>query len=385
MLSLLLPVIYLAFISLGLPDSILGSAWPTMYGPLGADISWAGGLSMLIAGGTILSSLASDRVIRRFGTGPVTAVSVAMTCAGLFGFSVSRSYLQLCLWCVPYGLGAGSVDAALNNFVALHYKARHMSWLHCFWGIGATAGPAILGLCLAAGGDWRTGYGSIGWIQLGLVALLLFTLPAWKKTAAPAAEAGRSARLTLADTLSLLGAKPVLVSFFCYCALESTAGLWACSWLVLCKEVPAETAAGWGALFYLGITLGRGLSGFITGRLGDSNMVRLGILTALAGAVVISLPVPGAFAAAGLVLIGLGYAPIYPSMLHQTPENFGAKHSQSVMGLQMACAYVGSTFVPPAFGLLAGAGATRLYPAVLLAIAGVMLAATERVRRLHGR
>ena len=179
MFQLLLVIIYLAFISLGLPDALLGSAWPSMYRELGASVSYAGIISMIIAGGTIISSLFSDRLIRNFGTGRVTVVSVAMTAAALFGFSSSHSFLQLCVWAVPYGLGAGSVDAGLNNFVALHYKSRHMSWLHCFWGIGATAGPYIMGLCLTRGFKWNSGYMVVGVIQIALVACLVLSLPLW--------------------------------------------------------------------------------------------------------------------------------------------------------------------------------------------------------------
>ena len=180
MFQLLLVIIYLAFISLGLPDALLGSAWPSTYRELGASVSYAGIISMIIAGGTIISSLFSDRLIRAFGTGKVTVISVAMTAAALFGFSSSHSFIQLCLWAIPYGLGAGSVDAGLNNFVALHYKSRHMSWLHCFWGIGATAGPYIMGLCLTRGFKWNSGYMVVGVIQIALVACLVLSLPLWK-------------------------------------------------------------------------------------------------------------------------------------------------------------------------------------------------------------
>ena len=349
MYQLLLVIIYLAFISLGLPDALLGSAWPSMYGELDAAVSYAGIISMIIAGGTIISSILSDRLIRRMGTGAVTALSVAMTAAALFGFSSSRTFLQLCIWGIPYGLGAGSVDAALNNFVAIHYKSRHMSWLHCFWGIGATAGPYIMGLCLARGLRWNFGYMSVGIIQVVLVAVLVL----------------------------------VLASFFCYCSLEATAGLWASSYMVLHKGISAGTAAKWASLFYLGITAGRLICGFVTDRMGDRNMVRCGQAAACTGAVLMLAAAGDRAVLAGLVMVGLGCAPIYPSLLHETPDNFGTEYSQSMMGMQMACAYMGSTFMPPLFGLLGERISIGLYPVCLLAFAGSMIMMTERVGRIH--
>lgn len=351
MTSLLLAVIYLAFISLGLPDSILGSAWPAMYGELNVSVSYAGIISMIIAGGTILSSLFSDKFIRKYGTAAVTVASVAMTAAALFGFSCAQSFWQLCLWGIPYGLGAGSVDAALNNFVALHYKSRHMNWLHCFWGIGATAGPYIMGLCLTSGLKWNSGYQVIGMMQIILAICLAFSLPLWKtKKKEGEAKAERTKSLSLREILRLPGAKAIFTAFFLYCALESTAGLWASSYMVLYKGINSETAAKWASLFYLGITAGRFLSGFITEKLGDKNMIRIGQMIAGMGIVSMLLPLGNISMLSGLVLVGLGCAPIYPSLLHETPDNFGAERSQSIMGVQMACAYVGTTFMAPFLG-----------------------------------
>lgn len=379
MASLLLAVIYLAFISLGLPDALLGSAWPLMYGGFAVPVSSAGIISMTIAGGTIVSSLFSDRLIRRFGTAAVTLVSVGMTALALFGFSISHAFWQLCLWAVPYGLGAGSVDAALNNFVALHYRSRHMSWLHCFWGIGATAGPYIMGLCLTGGATWHAGYRSIGVIQVVLAACLLLSLPLWKgrDSGRDGSLAGRRA-LSLRETVRLPRAKPLLTAFFCYCALEATAGLWASSYLVLYRGVEAGLAAKYASLFYLGITLGRFFCGFVSDRLGDHNMVRLGQGIAGLGALLLLLPLGGPVTLCALVALGMGCAPIYPSLLHATPVNFGAENSQSVMGMQMACAYVGSTFMPPVFGWLAGWAGLSLYPLYLLAFVLLMVLMTER-------
>ena len=386
MYQLLLIIIYIAFISLGLPDSILGSAWPSMYGELNVPVSFAGIISMIIAGGTILSSLFSDKLIRRFGTGAVTAVSVGMTAAALLGFSFSHSFFLLCLWGIPYGLGAGSVDAALNNFVALHYKSCHMSWLHCFWGIGATAGPYIMGLCLTGGFPWNRGYQIIGIVQIVLVVGLILSLPLWKvkKNDASSDDSNHTA-IGLKDTLKLPGAKPVLTAFFCYCSLEATTGLWASSYLVLYKNINAQTAAKWASLFYLGITVGRFISGFATDRLGDKNMVRIGQITAGLGIILLLIPLGPSLSLAGLILIGLGCAPIYPSLLHETPANFGAENSQSIMGMQMACAYVGSTFMPPVFGLIAQHIAIRFYPVYLLLFVILMFFMAERLNKSKNR
>lgn len=384
MYHLLLLIIYIAFISLGLPDALLGSAWPSMYRELSVSVSSAGIISMIIAGGTILSSLLSGRLIHRLGTGLVTFVSVALTAAALFGFSLSHSFLQLCLWAVPYGLGAGSVDAALNNFVALHYKSRHMSWLHCFWGIGATAGPYIMGLCLTQGLRWNFGYKLIGLIQMVLVLCLFLTLPLWKTLKDTKEEnTGSHKALTIKEVLALPGAKAILTAFFCYCALEATTGLWASSYMVLYKGIHAETAAKWAALFYLGITLGRFICGLITDRLGDKNMVRLGQGLALLGTILLLIPVSDTMTLTGLIFIGLGCAPIYPSLLHETPDNFGAQHSQSLMGIQMACAYVGSTFMPPLFGFLAQRLHIMFYPVYLLLLVIFMFLMVERMNKIH--
>ncbi len=386
MVQLLLAVIYIAFISLGLPDSLLGSAWPSMYGELGVAVSYAGLISMIIAGGTILSSLLSGRLIRKFGTGLVTAVSVAMTAVALLGFSLSHSFWQLCVWAIPYGLGAGSVDTALNNFVALHYKSRHMSWLHCFWGIGATMGPYIMGLCLTNGLRWNAGYLTIGLIQVVLVACLFLTMPMWRAKEAPGGKQEEShSALSMGQVLGLPGAKAILTAFFCYCALETTTGLWASSYLALHKGLGAETAAKWASLFYLGITAGRFLCGFITDRLGDKTMVRCGQAVALLGVVLLLLPLTGGVTLAGLALIGFGCAPIYPSLLHETPENFGVGSSQSIMGLQMACAYVGSTFMPPVFGLLAQRVNLGLYPFYLVVFVVLMFVMVERMNTVRAR
>ncbi len=384
MISILLVVIYIAFISLGLPDSILGSAWPSMYRELNVAVSYAGIISMIIAGGTIVSSLFSDKIIRKLGTGLVTTISVAMTAVALMGFSFSDSFWQLCLWGIPYGLGAGSVDAALNNFVALHYKSRHMSWLHCFWGIGATAGPIIMGQFLINGLSWNSGYQAIGIIQLILVVGLIISLPLWKtKQEEKKDDTVEAKSLSIKQTIKLPGAKAILIAFLCYCAIESTAGLWASSYMVLYKGINSQTAAKWASLFYLGITIGRLISGFITDKLGDRNMVRLGQVFAVIGIVVMVLPLNNMATLAGLILLGLGCAPIYPSLLHATPDHFGADKSQSIMGMQMASAYVGSTIMPPIFGFLADIFSINLYPFYIMIFIVLMVVMVERMNKVH--
>lgn len=383
MFSILLAIIYVAFISLGLPDSLLGSAWPSMYENLQVPISYAGRISMIIAFGTIVSSFYSDRLIKRLGTGLVTAISVAMTAAALWGFSISGSFLALCMWAVPYGLGAGSVDAALNNYVALNYESRHMSWLHCFWGIGATIGPNIMGVCLTGGLGWQGGYRSISIIQVVLTAVLIFSLPLWKRLSVGKAEehTGPAKSLKLGELLKLPSAKPVLCAFFAYCALESTVGLWAGSYLVMNRGMTTDMAAQGTSLFFLGITVGRLAAGFITTKLGDRKMIFLGQMLIFAGGAILLLPLGNLPALTGILLLGLGCAPIYPSLLHQTPDNFGESLSQQIMGMQMACAYAGSTLMPLLFGILAEHITINIYPFYGLLIGAFMFFMTLTVNK----
>ncbi len=379
MVSLLLAVIYLAFISLGLPDSLLGAAWPIIHEEIGVPLSWSGVVFMIISAGTIVSSLMSDRLTCRLGAGKVTAISVAMTCAALFGFSFSRSFVMLCLWAVPYGLGAGGVDAALNNYVALHYASRHMSWLHCMWGVGATAGPYIMGTVLTCGYGWSMGYRVIGIIQIALTAILLVSLPLWHGAHGDAAETGTNRALPLREAVSLPGAKAVMLCFFCYCAAEQTVGLWASSYLVTARGVDAVTAARYGSLFFLGITAGRAASGFLTLRWNDAQMVRMGQGLIALGVALLLLPLGNRAALVGLIVIGLGCAPVYPSLIHATPTHFGAERSQAIIGVQMASAYVGTSLMPPLFGALAARIGIRLLPAYLLMLLAFMFFSHERL------
>lgn len=387
MYSLLLAIIYIAFISLGLPDSLLGSAWPVMHEGLGVPVSYAGAVTMIIAGGTIISSLSSDRLTRKFGTGLVTAVSVLMTALALFGFSVSGEFWMLCLWAIPYGLGAGAVDAALNNYVALHYASRHMSWLHCFWGVGASISPYIMSFALAGGHGWSSGYRYVSIIQIVLSVCLFASLPLWKQSHTQKTEEKVEARaLSFGQMLKIPGVVSVLILFFGYCALEQTTGLWASSYLVDYRDVSAETAAQFASLFFLGVTFGRFLCGFVADRLGDRTLIRVGILTAAVGVVLVLLPVQADLSAlAGLIIIGFGCAPIYPSIIHATPFNFGKENSQAIIGIQMASAYVGATFMPPLFGVVASYVGIWLYPLYLMVFAVLMLILSESLNRTIDR
>ena len=377
MVHLLLAVIYLAFISLGLPDALLGAAWPSMYGQFGVPLSYMGAISMIIALGTVVSSLQSDRLTRRLGAGKVTALSVATTAVALYGFSISRSFAMLCLWAIPYGLGAGSVDAALNNYVALHYASRHMSWLHCMWGVGASLGPVIMGQALAGSG-WQGGYRIIGILQVVLTVVLLFSLPLWKLPQdAMGGEPFTPQHRSFPELLKITGVPEVLVCFLCYCALESTAGMWASSYCTLVRGLDAQTAASWASLFYLGITAGRFVSGFLTMKMSDRNMIRLGQVLIALGILLVLLPAGNNVLFVGLILIGLGCAPVYPCIIHETPVNFGRELSMSMTGLQMAFAYVGSCLAPPLFGLLAQNVTPRLYPWYLAVGLVVMVIMSE--------
>ena len=376
MTNLLLGLIYLAFISLGLPDALLGAAWPSIYPAFGVPVSWMGAVSMIIALGTVVSSLQSDRLTRALGPGRVTAISVGMTAAALLGFSLSGAFWQLCLWAVPYGLGAGSVDAALNNYVALHYESRHMSWLHCMWGIGAAAGPSLIGLALTRGQSWQGGYRIVSVLQIALTAVLLLSLPLWKRSGQPGVEADAGA-LPLRQVVRIPGAWQIMTCFFCYSAVEQTAGLWASSYLTLCRGVPAGTAAGFASLFYLGITAGRAVCGFLTFRLSDARMIRLGQGVVAIGVVALAMPGPAWLALGGFALVGLGCAPIYPSIIHATPAHFGPARSQAMIGVQMASAYVGTCLMPPLFGLLASRLSAGLLPLYLLVLLALMIATHE--------
>lgn len=383
MVTQLLAIIYLSFVSLGLPDALLGAAWPIMQVDLAVPISYAGGISLIISVGTVISSLLSDRLTKWLGAGKVTAISVGMTAVALFGFSVSREYWQLCLWAIPFGLGAGSVDASLNNYVAIHYASRHMSWLHCMWGLGASIGPYIMGMALTGGMGWNTGYRIISILQVVLTAVLFLTLPLWKKRKDELGEDGVKAKpLTMKQIFSLKGAKEVFLAFFCYCALEQTCILWGSSYFVMVGKLDEETAASLASLFMLGLTFGRFLSGFVTYKVNDTNMIRLGEGIIAAGILVMLLPLGNLGAMAGLCLCGLGCAPIYPCIIHSTPDHFGEENSQAIIGVQMASAYVGTCLMPPLFGIIANHVGAWLLPVYVGVINLVMIGMLERLNKI---
>ena len=380
MYSFLLALIYIAFISLGLPDSLLGSGWPVMHAELGVPVSFMGIVSMVISGGTIVSSLFSDKMTRKFGTRIVTVASVFLTVIALFGFSFSSQFWMLILFAIPYGLGAGAIDAALNNYVALHYKAKHMSWLHCFWGVGTIVSPFIMSYTLAHR-TWNSGYRMVGLIQLAIAFLLLVTLPVWKVNKTENIEEGKS--VGLIGALKIKGVPFLLLGFFAYCAAEATTMQWASTYFVEVKGIAADRAAGLAALFYIGITAGRFVSGFITDKLGDRKMILLGTCVLFCGIIALFIPVKSyTVAFAAFLIIGFGCAPIYPCIIHSTPYNFGAENSGAIIGIQMASAYVGSTFIPPLFGLLGNKISFSIMPVYLLIFFGLMIVMVEMTFRV---
>jgi len=396
MYSLLLAIIYLAFISLGLPDSLIGAGWPVMHGDLGVPEWSMGLLTVIISAGTIVSSMLSERLTRRLGAGLVTAISVAMTAAALVGFSLSGTFWLLCIFAVPYGLGAGAVDAALNNYVALHYAARHMNWLHSFWGVGASISPFIMSYAIGSGSGWSGAYRSVGLIQVGLAVVLFLSLTLWGRVghAGPPSEEGDSdadggsratggGHVPLRDALGIPGVRLMLGAFFAYCAVESTTILWASTYLVSSRGVEPATAAAFAALYLLGITAGRFLTGFFADRVGDRLLIRGGFVAVAVGVAMIALPLPtDVVALAGLVLAGLGSAPVYPAIIHSTPVNFGRHNSQAVIGIQMAAAYTGSALMPPLFGVVSAWTGMWVLPLYLALVVALGLLLSERLNRL---
>ena len=385
MISLLLPLIYISFVSLGLPDALLGAAWPTMCLEFDVPVSLAGVISVTVAAGTVVSSLLSDRLTYWLGAGKVTAFSVGLTALALFGFSRSSEFWHLLIWAVPYGLGAGSVDASLNNYVALHYASRHMSWLHCMWGVGASIGPYILGRALTVGLNWNTGYRFIALFQVCLTAVLLLSLPLWKKRNQDISGENGASRepLSLLEILEIPGAKEILIAFFCYCAAEQTAILWGSTYLVRRWGIGEELAASFGSLFLIGITLGRFLNGFLTYKMSDKNLIRLGQGIMVLGVILMWMPFGAWNSMAGLLFIGLGCAPIYPCVIHSTPEHFGEENSQAIIGVQMASAYIGVCLMPPLFGIIANHISVSLLPLYVGLITVLMILMCEKLNRLE--
>ncbi len=383
-MTFLLVIIYLAFISLGLPDSILGSAWPAASQDLDASLAFAGVISMVISAGTVISSLYTVRIVNWLGAGKAVAISVLLTALALIGFALSMNAWMLALLAIPLGLGAGAVDAVLNNFVATHYKSKHMNYLHSFWGVGATAGPLIMAMFLAQSEGWRTGYSTIAYIQCVLVILLFATLKLWQheptqlsdKTQEPAKH------LSNGQALKISGVKLQLLTFFCYCSLEAATGLWAASYLITQYQLTATTAAFWTAMYYLGITLGRFLSGMIADYVDEKLLIRVGVSIIALGVCMVMLPFSILLTKLGLLLIGLGCAPIYPNTIHLTPIRFGRQASQAIIGLSMAFAYIGTTLIPPLIGYVAALTSFRALPIFLAIFAIAMMITTEKLKRL---
>ena len=383
--SLLLALIYICFISLGLPDSLLGSAWPVLHTEIDVPVSFAGIISMTIFLGTILSSLFSDKLLCKFGAGKVTAVSVTMTAVALFGFSISNQFWMLLLWAIPYGLGAGGVDAILNNYVALHFKAQHMSWLHCMWGVGASISPYIMSFALVKLDNWNYGYMIVSIIQIILSVVIFASIPLWKNGATNTANEEQSKSLSFKEIFSIKGAIPCFLTFFAYCSLELTTSLWASSYLVQKWAFTPETAAGFASMFYIGITLGRLANGFLAMKLGDHFLIRMGLGIITAGIALLCVPFHSAFALIGFVIIGLGCAPIYPCIIHMTPSVFGEDKSQAMIGVQMAFAYTGFLIMPSLFGVIADYISISLLPVYQLVLLILMFLMHEFIVRKSDR
>ena len=375
MFSLLLFIIYLSFISLGLPDAVLGAAWPIIHEEFGVPISFSGSIYMLISCCTILSSLKSESLRLRFGTGKITAFSVLLTAVAIFGFSISPSLSVMLCFAIPYGLGAGSVDAALNHYVAVHYSGRSMNWLHCMWGIGAALGPYILGFVLQRGESWRSGYLVLSMIQAALTIVLFLSLGLWGKEEKKEKTEEKKTPMSFRQILSITGAKECLVSFFLYCAIEQTLGLWSGSFMVYSLKIEAKLAASFVALFYFGITFGRFLAGILAAKwqdealiLGGCGILFLGLVLLFCSMVpsqevkLFGMELRQILVICALLLSGLGCAPIYPAIIHSTPRNFGAENTSALIGKQMAAAYIGSMSFPPFFGVLAKIFGTGLFP-----------------------
>lgn len=363
MVTILLVLVYMASFSLGLPDALLGAAWPVMSVQLHANLSWAGILSAIISSGTILSSFFSYRITKKWGTGLVAAISIGMTAVALAGIAFAGNFWIICLFAIPYGLGAGAVDAALNNYLATHYSSKYMNWLHCFWGIGATVGPYIMSWAIGTQKGWRLGYGTTAWIQFAFTAILFATLFLWRnKESAPIEDISPKK----AKPFKIPGVKKSLIAMFAYNALEATAGLWASSYFVHFRGVDPVTAAQFAALYYLSITVGRLFCGFVADYLGDSSMIRGGTAVLAAGILLILQPLPVPFfALGGLVILGLGASPIYPAIVHATPSRFGKENGHAIVGMQVAFGYIGSTTMPPLFGFLGQHISLGLFPWLL--------------------
>ena len=382
MFNLILALTYICFISLGLPDSLLGSAWPVMQVQMSVPVSYAGIVSMIICLGTVLSSLMSSVMIRKLGIGKIISISVLMTAVALFGFSGSRQYWMLLLWAIPYGLGAGCVDSVLNNYAALHFKSNHMSWLHCSWGIGASISPYIMSFALVKLDNWNYGYLIVAVLQFVLSFFIFRSIPLWKDSVAEDEHKIESKTLSVRQILEIPGAVVCFATFFGYCAVELTASLWASSYLVQARGVSPEVASGCASLFYIGLTVGRAINGFLAMRFSDRTLIRLGLGIIFVGILLAFIEAHAMFAYAGFVVIGLGCAPVYPCIIHMTPDLFGKDKSQAIIGVQIAFAYLGFCTMPPLFGLIANHISIKLLPAYLLVLLALIVVMHEKLVRM---
>jgi fucose permease len=368
--SLLLAVIYLIFISLGLPDSLLGSGWPKMQMDFNVPSSYAGYVSMTISFMTIISALLSPRLIKRFHTKWIVIVSIFMTILGLLGFSLSKEYWMLFLIAVPYGLGAGAIDASVNHYVANHYSSSAMNFLHCFYGVGAVISPYIMALALSKA-RWNEGYRWTAYVQAGILLVCIISLPLWKKTEETYNEEEIKNSAGIRETLKVPGVGLTLIAFYAYCSGEATCFLWTPSYFAGTREgLSDEIIASFGSLIFGGLMLGRLISGFISNKLGDRLLIRAGIAVELLGIIMVFIPgMHYMVTAVGFVIIGTGMGPVYPAIQHMTPVNFGKRYSAAAIGLQMASAYVGSTFMPMVFGIMQQRIGIVIMPAYLLIFA----------------
>ncbi len=383
MSTLLLAVIYITYIGLGIPDSLFGAAWPAVYTEFGLPLSAANAVTILTFAFTMIVSIYSAQIVKRFGTPLTTAVSTAMTAAGLLGTALAPNFFVVCLCTVPLGFGAGAIDAALNNYVALNYKATHMSFLHCFYGVGVSLSPYLMSLALK-GSNWRGGYAYATVLQVIITVITFIALPVWAKACHSETEEKSGEEIKTLGIWQMLKMPKVRMAcavFMTSCGIEYTCGTWGSTFLVLAKGMSAQRAAATITFYYLGITIGRFLSGIIAAKLSSRRIIILGQCIVLLAIILLFLPLSYVFAALGLFLVGLGNGPLYPNLVHLTPDNFGRDISQSVMGIQMATASIGIMLIPPLFGLIAQVIGTWIFPLFLLILFIIMIIENTRLNR----
>lgn len=384
---LLLIVIYVVFISLGLPDSLFGVSWPVLHAEFGIPESFASVYSVIISVCTGGVSFVSGWLIRKFGTGKVTLVSILITALGLVGISFSPNIYLMLLFSVIMGYGAGAIDTGLNNFVSLHYKAQHMNWLHCFWGVGVTVSPMIMAQFLTGEtGSWRGGYRVVAIMQVVIALLVLVTLPKWKKSeVAVAAESEEKSDKKLIDILKTKGMITSILSLGLYCTMEFLLGTWGATFIVNTLGLSPDTAAMWVSLYYGGIMLGRVISGFVSMKYSDKNLIRGGIAVSFVGMIILLLPL-GATSLVGLLLIGVGFGPVFPSTLHAIPERFGKTYSADITGYHMGGAYAIGFGLQLIYGFVASATTFKITGFVLVGLClGLLFCSEKTIRTLKNK